>query len=62
MILLIGQVARDMRWREAFQEIDYRAMFGSIAKWVCEIDHPARIPEVISRAFHTAVSGRPGPS
>ena len=61
MILLIGQVARDMRWREAFQEIDYRAMFGSIAKWVCEIDDPARIPEVISRAFHTATSGRPGP-
>ena len=50
-----------MRGREAFQEIDYRAMFGSLAKWVCEIDDPARIPEVISRAFHTAVSGRPGP-
>ena len=61
MILLIGQVARGMRGREAFQEIDYRAMFGSLAKWVCEIDDPARIPEVISRAFHTAVPGRPGP-
>jgi acetolactate synthase-1/2/3 large subunit len=61
MILFIGQVARAMRWREAFQEIDYRAMFGSFAKWVHEIDDPARIPEVISRAFHTAVSGRPGP-
>jgi acetolactate synthase I/II/III large subunit len=61
MILLIGQVARGMRGREAFQEIDYRAMFGSLAKWACEIDDPARIPEVISRAFHTAVSGRAGP-
>jgi acetolactate synthase-1/2/3 large subunit len=61
MILFIGQVARGMRWREAFQEIDYRAMFGTFAKWVHEIDHPARIPEAISRAFHTAVSGRPGP-
>ncbi|MGH6904575.1 MAG: thiamine pyrophosphate-binding protein, partial [Geminicoccaceae bacterium] len=61
MILFIGQVARNMRWREAFQEIDYRAMFGTFAKWVHEIDDPARIPEAISRAFHTAVSGRPGP-
>ena len=61
MILLIGQVARGMRGREAFQEIDYRAMFGSLAKWVYEIDDPARIPEMISRAFHTAVSGRAGP-
>jgi acetolactate synthase-1/2/3 large subunit len=61
MILLIGQVARDMRGREAFQEIDYRAMFGSFAKWVTEIEDPVRIPEAISRAFHTATAGRPGP-
>jgi acetolactate synthase I/II/III large subunit len=61
MILLIGQVARGMRWRDAFQEIDYRQMFGGIAKWVHEIDDPARIPEVVARAFHTATSGRPGP-
>ena len=61
LILLIGQVARAMRGREAFQEIDYRQMFGGIAKWVCEIDDPARIPELVARAFHTATSGRPGP-
>lgn len=61
MILLIGQIARFMRDREAFQEIDYRQMFGSIAKWVTEIDDPARIPEIMARAFHTACSGRPGP-
>jgi acetolactate synthase I/II/III large subunit len=61
MILFIGQVAREMRGREAFQEIDYRAMFGSFAKWVCEIDDPARIPELVGRAFYTATSGRPGP-
>jgi acetolactate synthase-1/2/3 large subunit len=61
MILLVGQVARDMRGREAFQEIDYGQMFGSFAKWVHEIDDPARIPEVMSRAFHTATAGRPGP-
>ncbi|MDH3659732.1 MAG: thiamine pyrophosphate-binding protein [Alphaproteobacteria bacterium] len=61
MILLIGQVARAMRDREAFQEIDYRQMFGGIAKWVTEIDHPARIPEIMARAYHTACSGRPGP-
>jgi acetolactate synthase-1/2/3 large subunit len=61
MILFIGQVARAMRGREAFQELDYRAVFGSIAKWATEIDDPARIPELISRAFHTACNGRPGP-
>lgn len=61
MILFVGQVGRDMREREAFQELDYRAVFGSIAKWVVEIDDPARIPELVSRAFHVATSGRPGP-
>ena len=49
------------REREAFQEIDYRAMFGSMTKWATEIDDPARIPEIVSRAFHTAANGRPGP-
>jgi acetolactate synthase-1/2/3 large subunit len=61
MILFIGQVARAMRGREAFQELDYRAVFGSIAKWATEIDDPARIPEFVSRAFHAACNGRPGP-
>ena len=61
LILFVGQIARDMREREAFQELDYRAVFGSIAKWTTEIDDPARIPELISRAFYTATSGRPGP-
>src|SRR3546814_13801982 len=46
---------------EAFQEIDYRRMFGQLAKWVAEIDDARRIPEMVSRAFHTATSGRPGP-
>jgi len=61
MILFVGQVERGMREREAFQELDYRAAFGSIAKWVTELDDPARFPELISRAFHIATSGRPGP-
>lgn len=61
MILFIGQVARDMREREAFQEIDYRQMFGPIAKWVTEIDDAERLPEILARAFQTAISGRPGP-
>src|SRR5215218_10130869 len=61
MILFVGQVGRDMREREAFQELDYRAVFGSICKWVTEIDDPARIPELVSRAFYVATSGRPGP-
>ncbi|WP_428688706.1 thiamine pyrophosphate-binding protein [Roseibium sp.] len=61
MILFVGQIERGMREREAFQEIDYRQMFGGIAKWVAEIDHADRVPEFISRAWHVATSGRPGP-
>ncbi|MGV3570110.1 MAG: thiamine pyrophosphate-binding protein [Ramlibacter sp.] len=61
MIMFIGQVARPMMEREAFQEVDYRRAFGQFAKWVAEVDDPRRIPELVSRAFHTATSGRPGP-
>ena len=61
MILFIGQIARGHVEREAFQEIDYRRMFGQQAKWVAQIDDAARIPEFLSRAFHTATAGRPGP-
>lgn len=61
MVLLIGQVGRQMTDREAFQEIDYRRMFGQMAKWVAQIDDAARIPEYINQAFHVALSGRPGP-
>ncbi|WP_019646908.1 thiamine pyrophosphate-binding protein [Novispirillum itersonii] len=61
MILFIGQVARDQADREAFQEIDYRRMFGQMAKWVAQIDDASRMAEYISRAYHTATSGRPGP-
>lgn len=61
MILFIGQVARDQLEREAFQEIDYRRMFGQVTKWVAEVDDPARLPELIARAFSVATSGRPGP-
>lgn len=61
MILFVGQIARSDRDREAFQEVDFRAMFTPLAKWAAEIDDTARIPEYISRAFHVAMSGRPGP-
>lgn len=61
MILFIGQVATDQRDREAFQEVDYRAMYGPLAKWVAEIDRIDRIGEYVSRAFHVAQAGRPGP-
>lgn len=61
MILFVGQIARADRDREAFQEVDYRQMFGGVAKWAAEIDDIARIPEYVSRAFHVALSGRPGP-
>jgi acetolactate synthase-1/2/3 large subunit len=61
MILFIGQVARHMREREAFQEVDYKGFFGGMAKWVVEVDDPARFPELIARAFRVAMQGRPGP-
>jgi len=61
LVMFVGQVARETRGREAFQELDYRAVFGSMAKWATEIDDAARVPEIVSRAFHTAANGRPGP-
>lgn len=61
MILFIGQVARQDSDREAFQEIDYRRMFGQVAKWVAQIEDPSRVPEYVNRAYATATSGRPGP-
>jgi acetolactate synthase I/II/III large subunit len=61
LIMFVGQIETGMRERDAFQELDYRAAFGGIAKWATEIDDPARIPELISRAFHVATSGKPGP-
>ena len=61
LILFVGQVERGMRGRGAFQEMDYAAFFGSTAKWAVEVDDPARIPEIVSRAFHVALQGRPGP-
>ena len=61
MVVFIGQVGNEFAEREAFQEIDYRRMYGQMAKWVAQIDRVERIPEYVSRAFHTAVAGRPGP-
>ncbi len=61
MILFVGQVSRDIVEREAFQEVDFRRMFGQMTKWVAQIDDAQRIPEYLSHAFHVAVSGRPGP-
>jgi len=61
MILFIGQVGSDFMDREAFQEVDYRRMFGQMAKWVAQIDRADRIPEYIARAYQVATSGRPGP-
>jgi acetolactate synthase-1/2/3 large subunit len=61
LVLFVGQVERSMRGRGAFQEMDYRAFFSSTAKWATEVEDPARLPEIVQRAFHTAVQGRPGP-
>ena len=61
MIVFIGQVGGSMVDREAFQEIDYRQMFGSVAKWATQIDIAERIPEYVAHAYRVALSGRPGP-
>ena len=61
LILLVGQIPREDAGREAFQEIDYRLMFGPLAKWVAQVDRAERIPELVARAYRTATSGRPGP-
>ncbi|WP_262340902.1 thiamine pyrophosphate-binding protein, partial [Bordetella pertussis] len=61
MILFVGQVGADVAEREAFQEIDYRRMYGQMAKWVASIDDAQRIPEFVHRAHQVALSGRPGP-
>ena len=61
MVMFVGQVPRGFRQREAFQEVDYEAMFAPLAKWSVEVDDAARLPEIVARAFSTATSGRPGP-
>jgi acetolactate synthase-1/2/3 large subunit len=61
MILFIGQVPGEFADREAFQEVDYRQMFGPMTKWAAQIDRPERMHEYVSHAFHLATSGRPGP-
>jgi acetolactate synthase-1/2/3 large subunit len=61
MVVFVGQVGNDFVEREAFQEIDYRRMFGPMTKWVAQIDSAARVPEFVARAFQVATSGRPGP-
>lgn len=61
MLIFVGQVGTDMKGREAFQEVDYRAVYGTVAKWAVEIDRVERIPEITARAWKTAVTGRPGP-
>ena len=61
MILLVGQISTTRRHREMFQEVDYQQLFGGMAKWVAEIDSTERVPEMMSRAWHVATSGRPGP-
>src|SRR6476646_5799382 len=61
LIAFVGQVGTDMVDREAFQEIDYRRMYGSVAKWAAQIDRAERIPEYVAHAYRTAMSGRPGP-
>jgi acetolactate synthase I/II/III large subunit len=61
LLLLVGQVSTEQEEREAFQELDFRRVFGPMAKWVAQIERADRIPEYLARAFATACSGRPGP-
>jgi acetolactate synthase-1/2/3 large subunit len=62
MVLLVGQVPRPVLGREAFQEMDYGAFFGSTVRWVGQADSADRIPELMAHAFSAALSGRPGPA
>jgi len=61
MILFVGQVERDVKGRDAWQELDYAAVFGTMTKWAADVDDPARMSELVSRAFYTATAGQPGP-
>ena len=61
LIVFVGQVQRSVKGRDSFQELDYGAIFGSMTKWAAEVDDPERMPEFVARAFHLALSGRPGP-
>ena len=61
MLLFVGQIPHEDTGRDAFQEVDYRQMFAPLAKWVTQIDHAKRIPEVVAHAVDVATSGRPGP-
>ena len=61
LLLIIGQVPRENLGRESFQEVDYRQMFGGMAKWVAEPALARQIPEVLARAAQIAQAGRPGP-
>lgn len=61
MLLFVGQIAHEDTGRDAFQEVDYRQMFAPLAKWVTQIDHTSRIPEVVAHAVDVATTGRPGP-
>ena len=61
MILFVGQIEKEMYGRDAFQEVDYKEFFGGMSKLVIEVQDANRLSEIISRAFHTAMSGRPGP-
>ena len=61
MILFVGQIGKEMYGRDAFQEVDYQQFFGGMAKLVFEVQQADRLPEIVSRAYHTAMSGRPGP-
>ncbi len=61
MVLIVGDVSKKFRDREAFQEVDFRSFFRPISKWVAEINDPDRVPEYVNRAFSLATSGRPGP-
>jgi acetolactate synthase-1/2/3 large subunit len=61
LVLFVGQVQRKFRGRDAWQELDYRRVFGGVAKWATEIEDPDRVTEIVARAFHVALSGRPGP-
>ena len=61
LLLFVGQIPFEETDRDSFQEVDYRRMFGPLAKWVTQIDDARRIPELVAHAVDVATTGRPGP-
>lgn len=61
MVMFVGLIGVRQRQREAFQEFDPQAWFGTQTKRVLILDAPERAAEIVTEAFFAACAGRPGP-